>query len=211
MDDIIGKLQDNYVCGDRPLHISFCPDEYSLNLKRLWTEPLNREQVDYLCEQIDEPRNKCSVEMRFYHLQPLIINPTSEQFDLKDFFFQHQKKCRRLWLRFFYIRGFAAYASEAELISVMKKFDEYVEKYPCYLDMEDILSVAGLPYLLERYGYDCFRQSLEHARAVYSTKVDPLLRGIVTLDENCNTVALLTDEQTRRRIAEFDKKCEKAR
>lgn len=194
---LLQELQENYRYSDY-----YIPDErYEKHLRRLKTEPLTQELVDYLCSQIDNPKSKRSCELRFIHLQPLFLNPTASNFDLKDYLYRHISKCRRLWLKLFYIRAYSIFASEAELIPIMQRFENSLRKIHDYQDYEQILSKAGLPYLCKRYGYECFINALMTAKEEY-TKIDPLLRGFFTLDEEGNLIELLTNKQIQKR---FDK------
>jgi hypothetical protein len=114
-------------------------------------------------------------------------------------------KCRRLWLKLFYIRAYSSFATEQELEPIMLRFETNLQKNHDYQDYEQILSKAGLPYLCERYGYDCFYHALSVAEKEY-LKIDPLLRGFFTLDERGNVVSILTPEQCHERLQAFIKK-----
>ena len=161
--------------------------------------------MEYLCFQIDNPKNKRSCELRFIHLQPLFLNPTVQDFDLKEYLFSHIVKCRRLWLKLFYIRAYSIFATENELIPVMRKFEASLQRMHDYQDYEQILSKAGLPYLCEKYGYDCFHHALSVAEKEY-LNIDPLLRGFFTLDEEGNMIEILTPQQCHERLDTFLRK-----
>ena len=124
------------------------------------------------------------------------------EYDLKAFYFENLKKCRRLAMKIFFIRGYAIYASEEELIPIMEKFQKSLEKNHDYIDYNYILSVAGLPYLVDIYGYDCFSQTLKKAEEEHE-KIDPLLRGYFTLDSNLEQVNLLTIKEVQKRSKQF--------
>ena len=199
--DLLQNLKDNYRYSDY-----YLPDDrYEQYLRRFRTEPLTQELVEYLCFQIDNPKNKRSCELRFIHLQPLFLNPTVQNFDLKEYWLSHIAKCRRLWLKLFYIRAYSIFATENELIPVMQKFEASLQRMHDYQDYEQILSKAGLPYLCEKYGYDCFRHALSVAEKEY-LNIDPLLRGFFTLDEEGNMVEILTPQQCHERLDAFLKK-----
>ena len=199
--NLLEQLKNNYRYGDY-----YIPDDrYEQYLHQLYTEPLTQDLVDYLCSQIDNPKNKRSCELRFVHLQPLFINPSVQNFDLKEYLYSHIIKCRRLWLKLFYIRAYSVFATEKELEPIMKKFEANLQNVHDYQDYEQILSKAGLPYLCKKYGYDCFYQALSVAEKEY-LKIDPLLRGFFTLDEFGNVIELLTPQQCRERLETFLKK-----
>ena len=182
-------------CSDCLLH----PDYVSC-LKKLYDIELSQEYIDYLCKIITS--KKYIWEIRLDHLAILLLNPSAKAFDLKDFYFENTKKCRRLAMKIFYIRGYAIYASEKELSPVMEKFCRNLEKNHDYIDYNYILSVAGLPYLVNLYKYDCFAQALKKAEEEHE-KIDPLLRGYFTINSDIEQVSLLTVEETKKRLKQF--------
>ena len=99
-------------CSDCLLH----PD-YIANLNKLNNIELSQELIDYLCDKATSKKHIW--EIRFDHLRILLLNPSAKAFDLKEFYFENLKKCRRLAMKIFYIRGYAIYASEEELNPVM--------------------------------------------------------------------------------------------
>lgn len=182
-------------CSDCLLH----PD-YIANLNKLNNIELSQELIDYLCDKATSKKHIW--EIRFDHLRILLLNPSAKAFDLKEFYFENLKKCRRLAMKIFYIRGYAIYASEEELIPVMEKFCRNLEG-PCgYIDYNYILSIAGLPYLVETYGYPCFAQALAKANQEYA-KISSSLRGYFTLNENLEQVNLISPEESLKRMQAF--------
>lgn len=199
--NLLQELKTNYRYSDY-----YLPDErYEQYLHRLRTEPLTQELIEYLCMQIDNPKSKRDCELRFIHLQPLFLNPSATNFNLKEYLHKHITKSRRLWLKLFFIRAYAKFATQSDLIPIMHKFEESLRKNHDYQDYEQILSKAGLPYLVNEYGYPCFVQALKTAENEY-LKIDPLLRGFFTLDEAGDTVQILTMEQIKERFDQFFKK-----
>jgi len=186
-------------CSDCSLH----PD-YIASLNILYNIELSQELIDYLCDKITSKKHIW--EIRFNHLRILLLNPSAKAFDLKAFYFENLKKCRRLALKIFYIRGYAIYASEEELNPVMEKFQKSLEKNHDYIDYNYLLSVAGIPYLVDTYGYDCFAKTLEKAEEEHQ-QIDPLLRGYFTLTEDIEQISLLSIEESRRRSEKFLQKC----
>jgi len=148
-------------------------------------------------------------KIRFDHLRILLLNSSAKAFNLKAFYFENLKKSRRLAMKLFFIRGYAIYASEQELNPVMEKFRKNLEKSHDYIDYNYILSVAGLPYLVNTYGYNCFSQTLEKAEEEHQ-KIDPLLRGFFTLNENLEQINLLSLAEAGKRTEEFLNKCRNA-
>ena len=178
-------------CSDWTLHYEYVP-----LLKQLETITLTQELVDFLCNIITSKKHFWWI--RFDHLAILLLNPSSKEFDLKNFYFEKAKRSRRLAMKIFFIRGYAIYATENELIPLMKKFCKNLENNHDYTDYEYILSVAGLPYLADKYGYDCFKEALEKAKQEY-LMIDPLLRGYFTLNSKLEQINLLSVEEINTR------------
>jgi hypothetical protein len=185
-------------CSDCLLH-----PEYEKLLNKLYAYDLTQEIIDFLCSKAVSKKHFC--EIRFQHLKILLLNKSALKFDLKQFYLDNVKKSRRLWLKMFYIRGYAFYATEQELAPIMKKFQAQLEKNHDYIDYEYILSEAGLPYLVNEYDYPCFSDALETANNEYQ-KIDPLLRGYFTLNENLEHINLISNEEALKRSKEFLKK-----
>ena len=185
-------------CSDCLLH-----PEYEKLLNELYDYELNQEIIDFLCDKATSKKHW--YELRFEHLKILLLNETTLNYDLKQFYLDSLKRCRRLWLKMFYIRGYALYATEEELYPVMKKFRELLEKNHDYIDYEYILSVVGLTYLVEKYDYACFKETLETAKIEYQ-KIDPLLRGYFTLNEKLEHINLISNEEALKRSKEFSAK-----
>ena len=186
-------------CSDCLLH----PD-YIANLNKLYNIELSQELIDYLCNKITSKKHIW--EIRFDHLRILLLNPSAKTFDLKSFYYENLKKCRRLALKIFYIRGYAIYASEEELNPVMENFRKNLDKNHDYIDYNYLLSTSGIPYLVETYEYDCFVKTLEKAEKEHQ-RIDPLLRGYFTLNINLEQVNLLSTEEVIRRSERFLEKC----
>ena len=186
------------MCSDCILH-----PEYISLINKLNNIKLSKVHIDYLCDKVISKKHIW--EIRFEHLRILLLNPSATEYNLKAFYYENLKKCRRLAMKIFFIRGYAIYASEEELIPIMENFQKSLEKNHDYIDYNYILSVAGLPYLVTEYGYDCFAKSLEKAQEEHE-KIDPLLRGYFTLNQNLEQVNLLTHEELRRRMGQFVEK-----
>ncbi len=182
-------------CSDCILH-----PEYISLLNKLCHINLSHELIDYLCNIVTSKEHIW--EIRLKHLRVLLLNPSASAFDLKKFYFENLKKCQRLAMKIFFIRGYAIYASEEELNIVMDKFCKSLEKNHDYINYNYILSIAGLPYLVDKYGYVCFVRALEKAEEEHK-KIDPLLRGYFTLNENFECVNLLPIEKAHKKTQQF--------
>lgn len=126
------------------------------------------------------------------------------EYDLMDFFLTAFKKERYLDMRLVAIRGYAAYTTENEVIPLMKKFLEILIKIPShtpydYQEYEILRSKFGLPYLVGRYGYECFQKTLEQLDKQYNEMPD-LCKGFFTQDENGLHVPLLPPKEIINRL-----------
>ncbi|MBO5935573.1 MAG: hypothetical protein J6Q94_08825 [Clostridia bacterium] len=182
-------------CSDCLLH-----PEYEKLLNELCDYELNQEIIDFLCNKATSKKHWC--ELRFEHLKILLLNETALNYDLKQFYFDALKRCRRLWLKMFYIRGYAFYATEEELEPIMKNFQKLLEKNHDYIDYEPILSVAGLPYLVDKYGFDCFKDALRTAKNEYQ-KINPRLRKYFTMNEKLEQTFKLSPEEAKKQFNEI--------
>ena len=182
-------------CSDCLLH-----PEYTVLLQQLDDIELTQPLVDYLCDKATS--KKLIWELRFDHLRILLRNPSAQSFDLKTFYRENLKKSRRPAMKIFWIRGYAMYASEKELNPIMEKFRKNLDGPHGTADINDILSVAGLPYLVKTYGYPCFEQTLEKAKET-QLKVHPLLRDYYTLNERMEEVGLLSPEERHKRTMAY--------
>lgn len=122
-----------------------------------------------------------------------------QKYDLKEFFLSAFKKERYLDIRLTAIRGYAIYASEKEIAPLMKKIIDILVKIPSrtpynYQEYEMLRSKFGLPYLVEQYRYDCFKEALNQLEKQYNDMPDEC-KGFFTLDENGIYVALMTREE----------------
>jgi len=126
------------------------------------------------------------------------------QYDLKEFFLTVFKKERALSTQCTAIRGYASYATETEVIPVMARFCKKLEQASPwnYTEYEEIRSKFGLPYLVNRYGYDCFRKAMEQLDKKYDAMPGDL-KGYFTLGENGMHVQLLSADETRKKFEAF--------
>lgn len=162
--------------------------EYRSQLDELRGQTLTRELVDFLCERATDV--KTWPEVRFEHLRILLLNESARGFDLKQWYLNGWKR-GRLWLRVFFLRGYAMYATEQELEPLMKRLCGLLEKCHDYVDYAYLLSHGGLLHLLERYGYPCIRETCEVAQRE-NRRIDPLLRGRWTLNGQLEKVNLVS-------------------
>lgn len=120
----------------------------------------------------------------------------------KDFFLKAFKKERYLDMKLSAVRGYAAYATEKEVSTLMNKLLELLKKRPektpyNYTEYEPMRSVFLMPYLLEHYGYECFRIFNGQLEKQYD-EMPNCFKGIFTLDERGNVRSLRDKEEVER-------------
>lgn len=149
--------------------------------------------------------NSKDVFSRNQILQALVL--TCLDRDLKGFFLAAFKKERHVDMRLTALRGYAHYASEQEVTVLTDKLAEIIKKLPThtrcpYQEYEMLRSQFGLPYLVERYGYDCFLRAAEQLNTQYDEMPD-LCKGFFTLDAQGMHVPLLPPEETKERLGKL--------
>ena len=92
------------------------------------------------------------------------------------------------------VRGYAEYASEEEVNTLMSKMLELLKKRAVttkndYQEYEPMRSPFLMPYLLEKYNYKCFRDFSDQLEKQYDA-MDDEWKGIFTLDEKGKLVEL---------------------
>lgn len=125
----------------------------------------------------------------------------------KEFFLKAFKKERLLDMKLTALRGYAAYASEAEVVPLMEKLLETLKKRPDktpydYQEYEPMRSVFLLPYLIDRYGYECFRVFADQLERQYAAMPD-CFKNIYTLDEQGNARNLRDPREVDEAILAF--------
>lgn len=111
--------------------------------------------------------------------------------DGEEFFLKAFKKERYLDMKLCAIRGYCAYAAEDDVAKHMPKMLELLKKGAIstpynYQEYEPMRSVFLMPFLLENYGYDCFREFNEQLELQYDSMPD-VFKNIYSLDEFGNS------------------------
>lgn len=112
----------------------------------------------------------------------------------KEFFLAAFKKERYLDMKLTAVRGYAEYASEDEVNVLMKKMFELLirrgQTTPNnYQEYEPMRSPFLIPFLLNKYKYQCFSSFAEQLEKQYDM-MDDTWKGIFTLNENGTPVKL---------------------
>jgi hypothetical protein len=132
---------------------------------------------------------------------------------LKGFFEMAYKKERYLDMKINALRGWARYITENEIKKLLIKFNETLKKRKettpyNYQEYELLLGKNALPYLYEKYSYECIKATLEITQNQYNEMPDAF-KGHFTVDEDGNSVKLRSPEETNRMIADFFEKMNK--
>lgn len=113
--------------------------------------------------------------------------------DGKAFFAAAFKKERYLDMKLTAVRGYAAYATEEEVTVLMTKLQKLLtgrlKTRNNYTEYEPMRSAFLMPFLLKRYGYECFRAFDAQLQQQYDA-MDDEWKGLFTLDEQGRPVTL---------------------
>lgn len=137
-------------------------------------------------------------------LKQLLLDTPS---NAKDFFLKAFKRERYLEMKLSAVRGYAVYATEEEVSTLMSKLLELLKKRPektpyNYTEYEPMRSVFLMPYLLEHYDYECFRIFNSQLEKQYDDMPN-CFKGIFTLDEFGNTRSLRDKKEVEESWRDF--------
>ena len=126
---------------------------------------------------------------------------------LRDFFAKAYKRERHLDMKLLSLRGLAQFADEEEIAILLKKFNvnlgKRAEATPYnYQEYELLLGDNALPYLVDRYGYACFQETLAIVLAQYKSMPDTFKEHF-TIDADGNVVPLRLLKESREMIENF--------
>jgi hypothetical protein len=201
MENITDTLKDEFA----RCHSFLLTKKYVELLGTLRGQDLTERTAKYLCEKAADTSKIW--EIRYEHLAVLLLSSNLSSLYLKEWFLDAYGASRNLTLKLLFLRGYAEYASESELVPVVKDFTLSLKNAHEVTDFEYILSEIGLLYLVKKHRYGCFDAVLEAAKEKYESFPDAV-RGFFTVDENFRKVSLLPDEEIRKRtdahIKQFD-------
>lgn len=127
--------------------------------------------------------------------------------ELKIFFDSAYKKERYLDMKIYALRGLSQFASEKEIEKLLLKFNltllKRQETTPYnYQEYELLRGQNSLPYLVEKYNYNCFKETLNQVNDQYNTMPEAF-KGHFTIDKNGEFVSLRSPEESSKIIKEF--------
>ncbi|SFT40050.1 hypothetical protein SAMN05216474_0351 [Lishizhenia tianjinensis] len=129
---------------------------------------------------------------------------------LVKFFADAYKRERYLDMKILAIRGLAQFISESEIDKLLTKFNTTLKKRPQstpynYQEYEFLKGQNALPYLVDRYNYPSFKETLEIVERQYNNMPDAF-KGHFTVDSDGEIIQLRSSEKSRKIIDEFFKK-----
>ena len=127
--------------------------------------------------------------------------------ELKEFFTNAFKKERLLDMKIYALRGLSNFITENEIAKLLLKFNKILAKREettpyNYQEYEILRGKNALPYLTEKFGYNCFKETLEQVNRQYD-KMPSAFKGHFTTDEDGEIVLLRKSEETKSIIHKF--------
>ena len=107
------------------------------------------------------------------------------------------------------VRGYIAYASEENVAIVMAKMLELLKKIPQhtpynYQEYEIMRSPYQMPYLLQKYNYDCFKEFNQQLEKQYDAMPD-VFKNIFSCDKFGNSYNIRDRQEVNASIDKFYK------
>ena len=126
---------------------------------------------------------------------------------LKDFFSNAYNKERYLDMKINALRGLSNFLEEKEITKLLEKFNKTLikrqETTPYnYQEYELLRGKNALPYLVERFGYECFKETIEQVNRQYNL-LPEAFKGHFTTNENGESVMLRTSEEIKTIMDKF--------
>ena len=133
--------------------------------------------------------------------------------ELKAFFEHAYKKERYLDMKLHALRGLSQFISEKEIEKLLVKFNESLLKRAQstpynYQEYELLRGKNALPYLVETYQYECFKNTLAQVNRQYDAMPEAF-KGHFTTDENGDFVSLRSPGEVKAIIERFYEEAKK--
>ncbi len=186
----------------------------------LTNEKINERHIEFRNALFGIDKNVISAENSHYLIN--IYNSTKQldirkkilkllyDFDfaaLKEFFSNAYKKERYLDLKICALRGLSNFIEEKDIAKLLDKFNQTLAKrlettpYN-YQEYELLRGKNALPFLVEKFGYNCFEETLEQVNRQYNTMPEAF-KGHFTTDENGEIVLLRKPAVTKIMMEKF--------
>jgi hypothetical protein len=129
---------------------------------------------------------------------------------LKEFFEAAYKRERYLDMKMLALRGLSQFITEDNIKDILVKFNKILKKRPDntpynYQEYELLRGQNSLPYLVKRYNYKCYAETLEIVEKQYND-MPKAFKGHFTVDENGEIVLLRSSEKSSKIMDKFFKK-----
>lgn len=180
----------------------------------LTNEKINERHIDFRNALFGLDKNVISIENLEYLTN--IYNSTKQldirnkilkllyDFDfatLKEFFSNAYKKERYLDMKIYALRGLSTFIGEKDIAKMLEKFNQTLAKRQettpyNYQEYELLRGKNALPFLVEKYGFNCFKETLEQVNRQYDA-MPSAFKGHFTTDENGESVTLRTPQETK--------------
>lgn len=193
MDEILKVLTENI------------GNERNSDFHRLFYS-MNASQVDKVIAEVVVEIFRNAKELRTKNKSLQLLFDKDFNF-LEPPFRQAYTKSRYLDLKMNALRGLAQFAIEEEICELLIKFNMTLRKRPestpyNYQEYELLKGKHALPFLVHKYGYKSFRETLAIENAQYDSMPDAF-KGHYTTDESGEIVMLRSGEEAGKMMQEF--------
>lgn len=126
---------------------------------------------------------------------------------LKEFFSNAYKKERYLDMKIYALRGLSNFVKEKEIAKLLDKFNQTLAKRQettpyNYQEYELLRGKDALPFLVKKFGYNCFKECLDQVERQYDAMPEAF-KGHFTTNENGEIVILRKPEESKIMIEKF--------
>jgi hypothetical protein len=127
--------------------------------------------------------------------------------ELKVFFDEAYKKERYLDLKIYALRGLSNFITETEVAALLVKFNytlaKRLERVPYnYQEYELLRGKNALPFLIDKFDYSCFKETLKQVNDQYESMPDAF-KGHFTTNEKGEVVLLRKTKQVKKMMNNF--------
>ena len=110
-------------------------------------------------------------------------------------------------MKLYALRGLSKFITEKEIDKILQKFNLTLAKRQKstpynYQEYELLKGKHALPFLVEKYGYRCFIETLAQVNTQYE-QMPKAFKGHFTTDENGEIVNLRSPEKSKKIMTEF--------
>jgi hypothetical protein len=126
---------------------------------------------------------------------------------LKDYFNNAYKKERYLDMKIYALRGLSNFIVENDIDKLLTKFNQILVKRQettpyNYQEYELLKGKNALPYLIGKFGYNCFKETFEQVNRQYNVMPEAF-KGHFTTDEDGEIVWLRKPEEVNSIMNKF--------